>query len=207
MRTHHFLLLLLLLTSCTSTRITSRWRPPELRHPPFRKILVLGMVNSKDWSVQQLMERHLVEDLKDRGYEAASSFSEYGPRAFEGLTEQEAVGRINESRFDAVLTIVLLYKEKEKNYNQGYFYFSPFMYYYGNFWGYRMMMTNRIYEPGYWTTTTRYFWESNLFDIPGGKLIYSIQTQSFDPSSTESMAHAYGELIADELLREALGNR
>ncbi|MFM7328711.1 MAG: hypothetical protein ACKO3B_08280 [Bacteroidota bacterium] len=157
MRTHHFLLLLLLLTSCTSTRITSRWRPPELRHPPFRKILVLGMVNSKDWSVQQLMERHLVEDLKDRGYEAASSLSEYGPRAFEGLTEQEAVGRINESRFDAVLTIVLLDKEKEKNYNQGYFYFSPFMYYYGNFWGYRMMMTNRIYEPGYWTATTRYF--------------------------------------------------
>lgn len=207
MRIPLWLFTFLLFSTCTSTRITSRWQPPDRGHPPFRRILVLGMIHSKDWSVQQNMERHLVEDLRDRGYEAVSSFHEYGPHAFEGLTEQEAVGRISDNRFDAVLTIVLLDKEREKHYNQGYFYFSPFMYYYGNFWGYRMMMNSRIYEPGYWTTTTRYFWESNLFDIPGGRLIYSIQTQSFEPSSTDSMAHAYGELIADELLRKALGNR
>ena len=38
----------------------------------------------------------------------------FGPRAFEGMTEQEAIQRIHDNRFDAVLTIVLLDKEKEK---------------------------------------------------------------------------------------------
>jgi len=191
---------------CTSTRITSHWQPSGENKLACQKILVLGLINTHDWSVQQIMERHLVEDLRDRGYDAASSFREFGPRAFEGMTEQEAVRTIRDNRFDAVLTIVLLDKEREKHYNQGYFYFSPFMYYYGNFWGYHMMMSSRVYEPGYWTTSTRYFWESNLFEIPVGRLVYSIQTQSFDPSGTESMAHAYGELIADELMREALGH-
>ena len=139
----------------------------------------MGFVRHADYGIQENMERHLVEDLKTLGYDAVSSFQKFGPKAFEGLTEIEAVQSLRENGFDAVLTIVLLDKEKEKNYYHGYFYYTPFTYYYGNFWGYRMMMYDRIYQPGYYVTTTRYFWESNFYDLRSKELLYSVQTKSF----------------------------
>ena len=62
-----------------------------------------------------------------------------------------------------------------------------------------MMMYDRIYQPGYYVTTTRYFWESNLYSTANQKLIFTVQTESFDPTSTEKMAHEYGTMIANEL--------
>ena len=63
-----------------------------------------------------------------------------------------------------------------------------------------MMMNSRVYQPGYYVNDTRYFWESNLYELKTGQLLYSIQTQSFDPSSTESMAHEYGEKISQAIV-------
>ena len=33
------------------------------------------------------------------------------------------------------------------------------------------------------------------------KLVYSVQTQSFEPSSTEKMGHEYGQIIVKDLLK------
>ena len=75
----------------------------------------------------------------------------------------------------------------------GNIYYSPYGYYYNRFWGYRTVLSRRIYEPGYYITDTKYFWESNLYDMSTQKLVYSVQTQSFDPANSESMGHEYGQ--------------
>lgn len=189
---------------CTTTMITSSWKPVTFEPAAAKKILVLGVIRSSDHSVKQTMERHLTEDLKDMGYQAVSSWDVYGPKAFESLTEQQALESIREKGYDAVLTIVLLDKDRERSYYPSTFYFSPFVYYYNNFWGYHAMMMNRIYQPGYYITSTRHFWESNLYEMNTQQLVYSVQTRSFDPASTESMAHEHGELIANEIGKKGL---
>jgi hypothetical protein len=106
-----------------------------------------------------------------------------------------------------VLTIVLLDKQKERTYVAGYLYHSPYESYYSRFWGYHGAMYHRIYEPEYYVTDTKYFWESNFFDMSTQKLIYSVQTQSFDPGSSESLGHEYGKMIIKNMITNKIVNK
>ncbi len=195
------LTLMFISAACNTSKITNTWKSENLTDYNFKKILVLGLIRESDRSIQHNMENHLVEDLLQRGYKAQSALSEYGPKAFDKMDEEAAVAKIKNTGVDAVITIVLLDKKKERKYIPGNIFFSPYGYYYNNFWGYRSALYNRIYEPGYYVTDTKYFWESNLYDMSNQKLVYSIQTESFDPSSTEKMGHEYGQIIVKDLIR------
>ena len=192
---------LLISAGCSTSKITHSWKSENVSDFKFKKILVLGLIRESDRSIQQNMENHLVEDLMQRGYAAESSIKEYGPKAFDKMEEQTAVGKIKNTGVDAVLTIVLLDKKKERKYIPGNIYYSPYGYYYNYFWGYRSALYNRIYEPGYYVTDTKYFWESNLYDMQTQKLLYSVQTESFDPSNTETMGHEYGKIILKDMIK------
>ncbi|HRO47545.1 hypothetical protein [Agriterribacter sp.] len=192
----------LMATGCSTTRITSSWKAENIIPQQYNKIMVLGLIRESDRSLQEKMEAHLAEDLKRLGYNAVSSLEEYGPKAFDKMDEDAALEKLKDSGIDAVITIVLLDKEKERKYVAGNIYYSPYGYYYNRFWGYRGVLYHRIYEPGYYITNTKYFWESNLYDMGNQKLVYSAQTQSFDPENSESMAHEYGRMILKNMIKE-----
>lgn len=194
-------LLVLLLAGCTSTKITSSWKAQNVVAKQYNKILVLGLIRDTDRSLQEKMEAHLVADLKENGYNAVGSLSEYGPKAFSNMTETEAVNKLKASAVDAVITIVLLDKQKERNYVPGRLYYSPYGMYYNRFWGYYGTLNYRIYEQGYYITDTQYFWESNVYDMGTQSLIYSVQTKSFDPANSESLGHEYGKLIINDMVK------
>jgi len=194
-------ILLLIAVGCTTSRITSSWKAEKTNPQKYNKIMVLGLIREADRSLQAKMENHLVSDLSELGYTAVSSLKEYGPKVFDNMDEAAAISKLKNSEIDAVITIVLLDKEKERKYIPGNMYYSPYNYYYNRFWGYRTALYNRIYEPGYYITNTRYFWESNLYDMSTQKLVYSVQTQSFDPANSESMGHEYGQLIVKNMVK------
>jgi hypothetical protein len=62
-------------------------------------------------------------------------------------------------------------------------------------------MHDRIHSTGYYRDDTKYFWETNLYDLSTKKLLYSIQTGSFNPESTESLSQEYGALIARNVVK------
>jgi hypothetical protein len=39
------------------------------------------------------------------------------------------------------------------------------------------------------------------------KLVYSVQTQSFDPATSESLAHEYGQLIIKDMVRNNVASK
>lgn len=197
----HWLLFVLIFAGCTSSKITSSWKAKDAEPKFYSKILVLGLIREKDRTIQENMENHLVGDLKNLGYNAVSALKEYGPRAFYKMNEEEVIARLKNSGVDAVVTIVLLDKEKERRYVPGLINYSPYGYYYNRFWGYYGTMNRRIYEPGYYVTDTKYFWESNFYDMVTGQLVYSVQTQSFDPASSEMLGHEYGQLIVKNMVK------
>lgn len=194
--------LALIFSGCSTSKITSSWKAANTTAQPYKKILVLGLIRENDRSIQQNMEDHFVSDLNDLGYNAISALQEYGPKAFENMNENAAIDKLKNSGVEAVMTIVLLDKQKEKRYVPGAVNYSPYGYYQNRFWGYRTVMYSRIYEPGYYVTNTKYFWESNLYDMRNQKLIYSVQTQSFDPVDAESMGHEYGKLIVGNMVKQ-----
>lgn len=194
--------LLLIVAGCTTSKITTSWKAENTVPQKYNKILVLGLIREADRTIQEKMENHFVGDLKELGYNAISSMQEYGPKAFDKMDEEAALSKLKNSGVNAVITIVLLDKEKERKYIPGNMSYSPYSYYYNHFWGYRTTLYNRIYEPGYYVTDTKYFWESNLYDMSTQKLVYSVQTQSFDPANSESMGHEYGLMIVKNMVKQ-----
>lgn len=196
-------LLALILAACSSAKITSSWKS-TVAGKSFNKIMVVGLIKESDRTVRERMEQHMIGDLKELGYDAVSAYDVYGPKAFDNLDENATLEKLKSSNVDAVITIVLLNKEKETFYKPGVIIRTPYANRYNRFWGYYTTINDRIYSPGYYETTTKYFWESNFYDLTSKELLYSVQTQSFDPSSKESLAHDYGKMIVADMVKKAV---
>lgn len=193
-----------LLAGCSSSELLYSWKAEKQATVKFSKVMVVGLMLDSDISLREQMENHFVGDLASKGYTAVSSLKELGPASFKGMTEQQALDAIRNSGADAVITIVLLDKEREKYYVPGRVYYSPYVVYHRRFWGYYSTMYNRIYEPGYYSVRTNLFWESNFYDLKNMQLLYSAQTKSFDPSSSSSMAHEYGKMIVKDMFTKGV---
>jgi hypothetical protein len=193
-----------LATCSTASRITSSWSPRPTTPILFKKVIVLGLIHDRDRTLREHMEQSLAAHLRSRGQEAVCACDLYAPREFDQLTEKEALAKLSTSGVDGVLTVVLLDKERERYYVPGQMQFTPYGFYYDRFWGYSRTLYWRIYSPGYYTTNTRYFWETNLYDLSDSKLIYSAQSQSFDPSSSDNLGKEYGKLIVDDIVNKGI---
>jgi hypothetical protein len=188
-------------TCSPSSNITSSWKAENVQPKKYKKVVVLGLVRDADRSVREKMEQYIAAELKDLGYDAVCSCDEYNPKAFEGMTEKQAIEKLRNAGVDAVLTVVLLDKTKERYYVPGRVNYSPYYVYHRNFMGYYRVMQERIYSEGYYVTDTKYFWESNFYDLEQNQLNYSAQSQTFNPASTEAMSQEYSKMIVKNMVK------
>jgi hypothetical protein len=205
--TYLVILLIVLMTGCSTTSVTSSWKADNAQIRKYDKILVIGIMSDSNRDLRAKMEQELVLDLRDKGITASSAYDVYGPVAFKRMTEQQVNDQIKKKGYDGVITISLLNKSKEKYYVPGNLYFTPFGYDYNYFWGYYSGIYDRVYESGYYETDTDYLWESNLYDLTNGKLIYSVQSKSFDPQSIQTLGKDYGKSIVRDLVKNGLLSR
>lgn len=200
MKTLASILFLFLFAGCAGSKIINRWVSPGWEAKTQQRILVASLINEKDHNWTDKIESHIVGDLKDAGIMAVSAYKLFGPEAFNGKEGNNIETRLKDSGYTGVITIVLLDKKSEqvyvtpvetrRNQETG----MPF----GN---YIRSVTDRILSPGYYTQTTQYFWETNYYQHPGGKMVYSVQSKTFDPNSIDEMAHKYGMLLVSDMLK------
>jgi len=185
-----------------SSRIISSWKPNNIQPNQYNKIMVLGLINNADRTLREKMEEHIAGDLRELGYNAICSCDEFDPKAFEGMDEKQAIQKLTNSGIDAVLTIVLLDKTKERYYVPERVYYSPYFIYHNSFWGYYRTMYDRVYASGYYAVSTKYFWETNIYSLDPRQLLYSAQSQSFDPVSAQTLGHEYGQMITRDIVKK-----
>lgn len=176
--------------SCSNTQITSSWSNKNAPSTHFNKILVLALLPDNSRGIQQAMEISMVNQLRKKGFQATSAFDQYGPKAFANLDESKSIARVKQDGVDAVMTISLMDKTRQRSY-------VPDGWYPGPYWGY---WGGGMFSPGYYTVNTNYIWESNLYTVSDNKMRYSVQTQSFDPSSARSLARQYSKKIVNDML-------
>ena len=200
MKTCAFLLAaLLFFASCSNSKVTSSWtggNPSVIA--PGNKILVLGIIREKDIRLRMQMEGFLVDALKAKGYNAVSAYTLYGPKMFSNKEEGSAIEQLRNNGIDEVFTITLLDKERERNFQPG------AMYPYSPFWGYYDYWYGRVYNPGYISVDTHFYWESNLYDVHSKKLLYSVQSRSTNPSSAGSMGKDYSTAVVKNMTKKGL---
>jgi hypothetical protein len=204
MKTITAMALFIILSGCTGSKVIHRWVDPNWKSVPQQRILVVSLINRQDHNWDEKIESHIVGDLKNVGILAVSAYKLFGSDAFNGKDRNTIETSLKDSGYTGYVTIVLLDKKSEQVYvspsvspsasrvseeiN------SPFgKYVYG--------LTDRILAPGYFTTTTKYFWETNFYGHPDGNLRYAAQSRSFDPNSINNMAHEFGKLIVKDMLK------
>jgi hypothetical protein len=162
-------------------------------------VVVVGIIPAKENGLREKMEQHIVGDLKSLGYNAVCSCNEIEWNAFNGLTEEEALALLKKHGVDAVFTVVMLDKTKERFPAPGRISYSPA--FHNQFWSYYSYVQEKITEESYYATSTEYFWESHFYELFNNRLLYSAQSHSYDPVSLEALGHEYGQMIVNDMVK------
>ncbi len=186
--------------ACNSSKISSSWKSPAFQTKNFQQIVIWAIVSENDSALKIKMENHFVNDLKEAGYNAIAAYTVYGFN--NKLQEKEIVPLFKKSGVDGLITLVLLDKKKELNFYPPIISYQPVAESNFSYAGRYLTSTyEKVYTPGYYATDTRYFWECNLYDMSTEKLVYVLKTDSFNPQSTEKLAHENGKLILSNMLK------
>jgi hypothetical protein len=189
--------LLLIFAGCSTSKISTSWNEHQQTPAHFNKILIVGLFDDNNRVLRQQMEEQLADKLRDEGYNVVTSSSLYGPKSFQKFIAEEALrGGVRSKDIDGVITIGLMDKNREKTYVPDYGY-RPYGWAYRPLgpWGY---MYRPYYVPGFrghYETNVNYVFETNLYDVRGKQLVYSVQTKSVDPSNIYVLADDYSRSI------------
>jgi hypothetical protein len=157
------------------------------------------------------METDIATVLHQKGIKATPTFDIFPFAAkqelFTDIDAEEMRQRIKERvekfGFDGLLIVALLNQESETRYNQGSSFSVAFPAYQYNYYGYYQYAYTTIQAPGYYSTTTTYFLESNLYDVATEGLIWTAQTKTKrNTSSIHKDSQVFANIIAQELLKD-----
>lgn len=208
MKAHQILILLsaLILSACgPSQQITNSWINPEAKSKgPYNSIfvIVLSPSNATSFSV----EDRLAGIITSRGQKVVVSSAVFPPNLSisENFTREDMAAAIARTGCDAVLTVAQLDVKTVETYNPGTAYYPMNYGMYGSYYGYYNYYSPQIYKPGYYSTDRTYYVETNFYDLDEDKLLWSIQSEAYNPSSLDSWFDRYSYDLLKELENEGL---
>lgn len=171
------------------------------------KMLVLGMMGNKDRELRENLEVAIVQELQDRGINATPASTVFGPKGFKGLSENQVTQKVKAEGYTSVLMVSLIDREKERSYNPAMVFIQPVFVGYTRYYHRYMYMYSQVYSPGYYTNTTSYVLQGEIYSVEGNQLLYSGQTKSYDPSSRVSLAREFSRTIVNDLQQNGLLSR
>lgn len=191
-------------SSCSSTKMSASWTDPNYKAKHFDKILVWGL--SDNVAARATVEDEMAYFLNLKNISSVSG-SDIAPPDRKALPHdiEESQAILERNGFDGILTMGLIDKKEKTRYVEGTGYYTPMAYgYYGSFYSYYPYMYGNVYQPGHYATSEHIYIETNLWDVTTGKLVWSAQTETIDPSSIDSFANSYARDIVGELIKRGI---
>ena len=195
--------LLSFLGCSTTNHITYSWRNDGFKSThAYKMMFVAALVNNAH------MRTHLEEEMGIAA--AAEGFTvhrswDYFPQAFskkDPPSRDTMIEKIRELGCDLIFTITLVDKQSESRYVPGGIgmggLYGPFPAYGMRFRGFYSYWYPYFYDPGYYVTDKTYLMEGNIFDAADETLIWSVQTESINPPSTEKFTKELVKLMMDK---------
>lgn len=216
MRTINYVFILavvLVFISCSSSqKVLSSWvNKEELKGKKYSKVFIA--VLTQNTSSKTILEYDLAATLNEQGYQTVKSTDALSGsfRDNPNLTKDDVLAKVRETNCDVILTVTLLDSKTETRYIPGtsvYASYAPYPAYgyYGGFGTYYGYYAPAIYSSGYYTTDKTYFLESNLFDAATEKILWSVQSSTYNPDNIKEFSSRYCKLLVsqakdDELLK------
>lgn len=198
----------LIISACsTSTRITGSWKDPAVDASTGESKSVLITALSRNIEVRTKLEDALAAKAAERNIEAVKSSDIFTPDFFQVLPDRdELISQIKQTGVDAILTVSLIDTESETRYVRGSTHYAPMPVYswYGGFYSYINYWHPIMYDPGYYVTDKTYFLETNLYNAETGKLVWSAQSETVNPTSIDAFAAEYPKVLLEHMVKDGL---
>jgi hypothetical protein len=206
MKNYLFLLLVFLLSNCSTTELVDRWKNPTIDSLSVTKVLIVGMSSNID--ARELFEEKLKNEYNSRGIEAVKSLELFEPTFTAEKKSKEELRVVEQilatNNFDAILFTKIkgienktVYAKTFKDKKQLDLKFKDD--YYEN--------QEIFYNPEYYKEFSVYHAETSLYCICPAKereLIWKGAIDITDPSSIKETVDDYVNLLVFALEEEKL---
>ena len=200
------LLFALAFSACgPSQKITNSWINPEAgSKSPYESIFVIVLSQNKETSFS--VEDRMAAMIASRGQKVELSSAVFPPNLSisENFTREQMAEAIKRTGCDAVFVIALLDVKTVEYYQPGRAYYPMNYGMYGSYYGYYNHYYPQVYSPGYYSSDKTYYIESNFYDLEQDQLLWSIQSEAYNPSSLDSWFDRYSYNLLNELKNEGL---
>ena len=197
------LAVILMMASCgPSQRVTSSWKNPNFQASgKYNKVFIAALTNNQKVKIN--LENEMAAAARAKGFQVIKSQDVFQPTFTRETAPDKDVmlNKIRELGCDLIFTTTLLDKKSEARYVPGTAYI-PFMGYGFGFRGYYNYWSPFMYDPGYYTTDKTYSMEGNLFDVRSENMIWSVQTESYNPASIEKFSKGLTEVMMQRAMQE-----
>ena len=193
---YNCLLLVLLFSSCNSTKITSSWKQPgkHVHIDELNKVLVIALIENE--TNRYKAEHQIVKYLDGKGYVS----HEYLDDNLNSQNETEIMNKIKSDGYDGIVLMRLIDVDKEKIYipeDRNYYPNN-----YNSFGDYYLTQHHRYKNSGYYITTKTYILETIIFSLKENKIIWTGITETFEPSSIKRMTKEISKVIYKQMVDE-----
>jgi len=202
----YLLLFSLALSACgPSQKITNSWIAPDpAANAPYKSIFIIVMAQNQGNNFD--VEDRLAGIIASMGQKAVVSTAVFPPSFTdsENFTREQMAEAIKRAGCDAVFTVAVLDVHTVESYQPGMSYYPMSYGMYGSYYGYYNHYYPQVYSPGYYTTDKTFYIETNFYDLEHDRLLWSIQSEAYNPSSIESWFDRYSYDLINELKNEGL---
>lgn len=200
------LLFALTLSACVpSQKIVNSWIAPDPgTNAPYKSIFIMALTQVQGNSFD--VEDRMAGVIASRGQKAVVSTAVFPPSFTnsETFTREQMAEAIKRTGCDAVFVIAVLDVESVESYQPGRAYYPMSYGMYGSYYGYYSHYSPMVYSPGYYTTDKTFYIETNFYDLEQDRLLWSIQSEAYNPTSIESWFEKYSYDLLNELKAEGL---
>jgi hypothetical protein len=192
----------LALGSCAATQQSNLWMDPSYHSAPMKKVLVIAV--RKNQLGRRMWEDALVSAVGDKqhpGTVAVASYQLYGEEIPDTLAVRE---KTLADGFDGVLLVARAQRDTLTSNVPGYMASEPVTTY-NRRWNAYVTRYEDVYHMGYSETETTVSVRVDLL-VPqeDGKLVWSVTSQSVDPTSAAEFRSSVADRVASQLKKSRI---
>lgn len=203
-----FILGVLMVSACSSTRFVDSWRNREVTTFNPDKILVVGIADNL--TARKIFEERLKNEFTRRNiaaYESSVVFDGSFTDSRKSEAEIDAMrDQLIADGYDAVVITAIIGTDNRQQYRSGgYYTFGPHLWY--GFGPYYYRFQDIYFTPDYYDAHKVYQVETSIYNLKkeGNKSLVWVGTFNIvDPSSITEAVNDYVERIVDQLEKEGL---
>jgi len=186
--------LVMMITSCSSTKVISSWKQEDLgktyHHP-----MIIGVSDSQQ--TRQIYEKHFVAELAKKNITATPSYKLISSK--QKINRDTVIDAVKGTDIDAALVTYLVSSETEVNYQE-----SPLNIGYSDESDDMRVSATLVSTRGRTNDAEIITLKNDLYDAKSRSLVWSAQTRSVAPESIDDVVIGVTSLLIDELISDGM---